>query len=116
MLFYQYSSQGVHLVFNLSKVSKSGDGQIQCYFVSDMKLTGMWQNMCTQFQQVIYRDGFYTKSILLLKFSAILYLIQYHPKDSYKDNFRGQQCQFKCRTNLGCLRRLFRVTILEDEV
>ncbi|CAL6062514.1 Hypothetical_protein [Hexamita inflata] len=28
----------------------------------------------------------------------------------------GQQCQFKCRTNLGCLRRLFRVTILEDEV
>ncbi|CAL6093316.1 Hypothetical_protein [Hexamita inflata] len=39
-----------------------------------------------------------------------------HPKDSYKDNFRGHQCQFKCRTNLGCLRRLFRVTILEDEV
>ncbi|CAL6003334.1 Hypothetical_protein [Hexamita inflata] len=29
---------------------------------------------------------------------------------------RGQQCQFKCRTNLGCLRSLFRVTILEDEV
>ncbi|CAL6081840.1 Hypothetical_protein [Hexamita inflata] len=27
-----------------------------------------------------------------------------------------QQCQFKSRTNLGCLRRLFRVTILEDEV
>ncbi|CAL6060267.1 Hypothetical_protein [Hexamita inflata] len=26
----------------------------------------------------------------------------------------GQQCQFKCRTNLGCLRRLFRVTIIED--
>ncbi|CAL5978921.1 Hypothetical_protein [Hexamita inflata] len=26
-----------------------------------------------------------------------------------------KQCQFKCRTNLGCLRRLFRVTILEDE-
>ncbi|CAL6058150.1 Hypothetical_protein [Hexamita inflata] len=37
-------------------------------------------------------------------------------KDSYKDNFQSQQCQFKCRTNLGCLRRLFRVTILEDEV
>ncbi|CAL6015423.1 Hypothetical_protein [Hexamita inflata] len=36
-----------------------------------------------------------------------------HPKDCYKDNFRDQQCQFKCRTNLGCLRRLFRVTILE---
>ncbi|CAL6060281.1 Hypothetical_protein [Hexamita inflata] len=33
-------------------------------------------------------------------------------KVSYKDNFRGQQCQFKCRTNLGCLRRLFRVTII----
>ncbi|CAL6005499.1 Hypothetical_protein [Hexamita inflata] len=31
-------------------------------------------------------------------------------------NFRGQQCQFKCRTNLGCVRRLFRVTIQEDEV
>ncbi|CAL6103097.1 Hypothetical_protein [Hexamita inflata] len=26
-----------------------------------------------------------------------------HPQDSYIDNFRGQQCQFKCRTNLGCL-------------
>ncbi|CAL6059594.1 Hypothetical_protein [Hexamita inflata] len=37
-----------------------------------------------------------------------------HPKESYKDNFL--QCWFKCRTNLGCLRRLFRVTILEDEV
>ncbi|CAL5997831.1 Hypothetical_protein [Hexamita inflata] len=43
-------------------------------------------------------------------------LYQSFQMDSYKDNFRGQQCQFKCRTNLGCLRRLFRVTILEDEV
>ncbi|CAL6021197.1 Hypothetical_protein [Hexamita inflata] len=31
-------------------------------------------------------------------------------------NYIGQQCQFKCRTSLGRLRRLFKVTILEDDV
>ncbi|CAL6068435.1 Hypothetical_protein [Hexamita inflata] len=34
----------------------------------------------------------------------------------FKQKTPAHQCQFKCRTNLGCLRRLFRAAILEDEV
>ncbi|CAL6008341.1 Hypothetical_protein [Hexamita inflata] len=53
---------------------------------------------------------------LILNYSIILDVSELSMLDHYQDNFQGQQCQFKCRTNLGCLRRLFRVTILEDEV
>ncbi|CAL6042519.1 Hypothetical_protein [Hexamita inflata] len=73
------------------------------------------QNTNTDFMQLIYcRDfAFKSKDYAL---PLIPKIHTSHPKDCYKDIFRGQQCQFKCRTNLGCLRRLFRVTILEDEV
>ncbi|CAL6079154.1 Hypothetical_protein [Hexamita inflata] len=56
----------------------------------------------------------YTKMLKYCKYQNTINQVKV--KESYKDNFRGQQCQFKQRTNLGCLRRLFRVTILEDEV
>ncbi|CAL5998559.1 Hypothetical_protein [Hexamita inflata] len=73
------------------------------------------------FQLIRLETNFYTVqnqnhalNLIALRVAASPKIPTSHPKDSYKDNFRGQQCQFKCGTNLGCLRRLFRVTILED--
>ncbi|CAL6044361.1 Hypothetical_protein [Hexamita inflata] len=62
----------------------------------------------------VYTVSVYTKMLKYCKYQNTINQVKV--KESYKDNFRGQQCQFKQRTNLGCLRRLFRVTILEDEV
>ncbi|CAL6017900.1 Hypothetical_protein [Hexamita inflata] len=90
---------------------------MQLIYCRDFAFKSKWKKLIKELIKSQQKSLFPALNLEALRVAANTLVPRFIPAiQKIVTNFRGQQCQFKCRTNLGCLRRLFRVAVLEDEV